>query len=236
MIATGHYARVENGRLLRSADENKDQTYFLHRVARAALQKTILPIGGFAKSVVRKKAAEFDLPTATKKDSQGICFVGPVGMKDFLSQYIRTEPGAILTKDGNEIGQHNGAIFFTIGQRHGLGVGGGTPFYVLTKNMDKNTVTVTNDPADLELCNDRVQLDAPHWIDGRPTPSKNYQVRFRHRGELFACTIDTDDALHLGKSAHALAAGQSAVMYDGDVCLGGGVMALTTLRQLSGGR
>jgi tRNA-specific 2-thiouridylase len=230
-IATGHYATVDNGRLMRSADLNKDQTYFLYRANGAALSRTIMPIGAYTKTEVRVLAAQFNLPTANKKDSQGICFVGPVGMKAFLQQFIETEPGPIV-KDGVEIGQHDGAVFFTVGQRQGLGVGGGHPFYVIGKDMSTNTVYVTDDPDDLELQSDRIQLADMHWINAAAEVGATYQVRFRHRGELVHGALDEDGVLHLESPVQALAAGQSAVFYDGNECLGGGVMTATRLSPL----
>ncbi len=224
-IATGHYARVEDGRLLRAKDDQKDQTYFLYRVSQAALEKTLMPIGDYTKPEVRKLAVQFNLPTATKKDSQGICFIGQVGMKDFLKQYITAQPGSIM-HNGQEIGQHDGAVFYTIGQRQGLGVGGGKPYYVTAKNMATNTVYVTDDPNDLELQTDRVQLDDVHWIGEKPAHDVKLQARFRHRGELVDCTIGENE-LSLDKPVNALAAGQSAVLYDNDGCLGGGIMVAT---------
>lgn len=229
MIATGHYARVKDGQLLQAVDANKDQTYFLYRVTKEALSKTLLPIGEYTKPQVRKLAAEFGLPTATKKDSQGICFVGPVGMKAFLQQYVDSTPGPIMMKDGQEIGQHQGAIFYTVGQRQGLGVGGGKPFYVTGKNMDSNTVYVTDDPEDLELSSGAVQLEDVHWISEPPIADKTIQIRVRHRGELVDAQLDDRNVLHFTKPIKALAVGQSVVIYDGEKVLGGGVMAATKL-------
>jgi tRNA-specific 2-thiouridylase len=225
-IATGHYARVRKGRLLRAKDDAKDQTYFLYRVTKLALAKTMMPIGDYTKPEVRKLAAKLKLPTATKKDSQGICFVGPVGMKAFLQQYVEVTPGPIVMQDGQKIGSHDGAIFYTIGQRSGLGVGGGKPFYVLSKDMKTNTVVVTDDPEDMALHSQTIQLSDIHWIDVVPKVGKTYQVRFRHRGELVDAKFGDDNRLTLKKPVKALAPGQSAVLYDGAVCLGGGVMTV----------
>lgn len=124
MIATGHYARTEGGRLLQAVDSNKDQTYFLYRVTSQALKKTLFPLGEYTKSQVRKMATERGLYTADKKDSQGICFVGQIGIREFLSEYVATKPGDIIDKQtGKMVGKHDGAIFYTLGQRHGLDVG-----------------------------------------------------------------------------------------------------------------
>lgn len=229
LIATGHYARVKNGELLQAVDANKDQTYFLYRVTKAALSKTLLPVGDHTKPRIRELAAEFGLPTATKKDSQGICFVGPVGMRAFLQQYVESVPGPIVMKGGQEIGQHQGAIFYTIGQRQGLGVGGGKPFYVTGKDMDSNTVYVTDDPEDLELSSNLVQLGELSWIDELPATGQSTQIRVRHRGELVEAKLDEHNVLHFAKPMKALAVGQSAVIYDGDKVLGGGVIAATKL-------
>lgn len=229
MIATGHYAQVKDGELLQAVDVHKDQTYFLYRVTREALKKTLLPIGEYTKPQVRELAVKFDLPTAAKKDSQGICFVGPVGMRAFLQQYVESVPGPIMMKDGREIGKHQGAIFYTVGQRQGLGVGGGKPFYVTGKDMGSNTVYVTDDADDLELSSNAVQLEDLHWISKAPVANQSTQIRVRHRGELVSAQLDSDNILHFAKPMKALAAGQSVVIYDGQKVLGGGVMAATQL-------
>lgn len=234
-IATGHYARIINdgdrASLHVAAHAIKDQTYFLYRVTEAALAKTHMPIGDFSsKAAVREQAAELQLPTAQKKDSQGICFVGKVGIKEFLSEYVETEPGPIVDAGGVEIGQHDGAIFYTIGQRHGLQVGGGLPYYVTHKDMASNTVYVTNDLQDKALWSRHVTLRGVHWINDMPQAHTNYQVRLRYRGPLVSCTIngtasgDSSDLL-LGEEQRALAAGQSAVLYDGDRVVGGGIVS-----------
>jgi tRNA-specific 2-thiouridylase len=138
MIATGHYARTQGGVLLRAADDNKDQTYFLYRVESSALEKTLFPLGDFTKSEVREMARARGLWTATKKESMGICFVGQVGIREFLSEYVETAPGDIIdAQTGAVVGRHDGAIFYTLGQRHGLNVGGGLPYYVVGKDMKK---------------------------------------------------------------------------------------------------
>lgn len=223
MIATGHYATVKEGELLRAVDDNKDQTYFLYRVSNEALRKSIMPIGQFKKPEVRKMASKFGLPTAAKKDSQGICFVGPVGMKTFLKQYVNSVPGPIIDKEGNEIGQHDGAIFYTNGQRQGLGVGGGKPYYVLSKDMDKNTVYVTTEADDLFNDGNSIQLSDLHWISSAPNKNDDYQVRFRHRGQLVNARID-GSKLILNSPVKSLATGQSIVVYDGEKVLGGGII------------
>lgn len=230
MIATGHYAQVSNGTLKVAANQAKDQTYFLYRVTEAALQKTLFPIGEFAsKEEVRAKAVEFDLPTAAKKDSQGICFVGKVGIKEFLKQYVTTKPGPIVDSYGQTIGEHDGAIFYTIGQRHGLNVGGGLPYYVTHKDMDSNTVYVTTDLNDESLWAHQIVLRDPHWINQALTTGSKCAVRLRYRGQLVNCTITAVDqeqiVLILDEDQRAVAAGQSAVFYKDDQVLGGGVIS-----------
>ena len=240
MIATGHYARVEHiqlqpdqncnicvGTLRRAVDDNKDQTYFLYRVTGEALSKTLFPIGEFTKPQVRKMAEERGLTTAVKKDSQGICFVGQVGIREFLSNYVDLSPGKIIDKkSGKVLGHHDGAIFYTLGQRHGLDVGGGLPYYVVGKDMDKNEVYVTTDLNDETLWHDTVKLSNMHWINIAPRSGK-YQIRSRHRAPLVNAelTIDGDEInLKLADPQRAFAPGQSVVVYDDQICLGGGVI------------
>jgi tRNA-specific 2-thiouridylase len=224
MIATGHYARIKDGQLLAGVDDNKDQTYFLYRVTEAALQKTLMPIGELKKPEVRKLAAKLGLATADKKDSQGICFVGKVGIKEFLLHELGPqEPGPIINERGEEIGQHDGAIFYTIGQRHGLNVGGGLPYYVSRKDMATNTVYVTTNIDDANLWTKEINLTDLHWINAEPTPNDDLTVRLRHRGPLVSCSY-TDGKVTLIEEQRGLAAGQSAVFYRGDRCLGGGIV------------
>lgn len=228
-IATGHYAKTKSGKLYVAENKSKDQTYFLYRITEQALSKTLFPIGDFkTKEEVRKLAKRFALPTADKKDSQGICFVGEVGIKDFLSEYVDTEPGPIIDQAGKEIGEHDGAIFYTIGQRHGLNVGGGLPYYVTKKDMKKNIVYVTTDLSDKNLWSKEIKLEEIHWINSQTT---NYELlttmrlkaRLRYRGPLVSCKLE-GDKLILDDEQRAISAGQSAVIYDGDHCLGGGII------------
>ena len=228
-IATGHYARVvhessSSAKLLRARDDNKDQTYFLYRVTSEALSKTIFPLGDFTKSEVREMAKERGLWTASKKESMGICFVGQVGIREFLSEYVKTAPGNIIDQQtGSVVGKHDGAIFYTLGQRHGLNVGGGLPYYVVGKDMEKNEVYVSRSIDNDNLWRKELRLADVHWINQPPRKDKDVQVRLRHRGTLFDAKID-GDIVHLSASERAVAAGQSAVIYDGDECLGGGIV------------
>lgn len=229
-IATGHYARVKDGRLFAAHDQAKDQSYFLYRVTAEALKHTIFPLGELTKPEVRKLAAQFRLPTANKPDSQGICFVGEVGIREFLRQYVAAEPGPVLlAATGERLGTHEGALFYTHGQRHGLGIGGGTPYYVTSKDIATNTVYVTGDPADLALQSDKFTLAHTHWIDHSPVSGQEYLIRTRYRAQLIPATIaktDTGYAIQLKHTERAVTPGQSTVIYDhsGHV-FGGGLIA-----------
>lgn len=228
MIATGHYAQVKDGVLLRAVDDNKDQTYFLYRVTTDALKKTIFPLGGFTKPQVREMAKARGLFTASKKDSQGICFVGKIGIREFLSQYVTQKPGKIIDKKTDKpLGMHDGAIFYTLGQRHGLDLGGGLPYYVVGKNMDKNEVYVTTDLSDDTLWKKQIDLQSVHWIGETPADGE-YQIRVRHRAPLaMAALTHTDDGVQLvlDDPERAVTAGQSVVIYRDDICYGGGIVA-----------
>jgi tRNA-uridine 2-sulfurtransferase len=248
MIATGHYARVvtshkspvtregqktsnkrlETAELHTAANADKDQTYFLYRVTEDALTKSLMPIGEFkTKAEVRDKAKKLGLITADKKDSQGICFVGKVGIKEFLENELGPQkPGKIKDMLGKVIGEHEGAIYYTIGQRHGLNVGGGLPYYVTGKDMAKNEVYVTTDLGDQNLWSRELTLTDVHWINGKPKLTKQYQVRTRYRAPLVSCTLVAGEALRviLGEEIRAITPGQSAVFYDGDQVLGGGIV------------
>jgi tRNA-uridine 2-sulfurtransferase len=229
LIATGHYARIHDGHLHAGLDANKDQSYFLCRVTEDALRHSLMPIGEFTKPEVRELACKYGLATAEKKDSQGICFVGKVGIKEFLQQYVQTEPGKIIDQYGAVVGEHDGAIFYTIGQRQGLGVGGGLPYYVVGKNMAINEVYVTTDLQDPKLWRDEITLASPHWINEPPKENAPCQVRTRYR----AGPIDVKNLrklkngnwqLKLSEEVRALTPGQSAVIYDKDLVLGTGIV------------
>lgn len=226
LIATGHYARVQNGELLRAKDESKDQTYFLYRVTSKALAKTVFPLGDYLKSEVREMAKRRNLWTASKRESMGVCFVGNVGMREFLGNYVTAEPGDIIEKEtGKKLGRHDGAIFYTLGQRHGLELGGGLPYYVVGKNMDKNEVYVSRNIQDKSLVRRSIELEALHWIGEAPEKGRKLQARVRHRGALVDATLD-GITLTLATTERAITPGQSVVLYDGEVCLGGGIVAV----------
>ena len=241
MIATGHYARVDNrssanARLLRAKDENKDQTYFLYRVTSEALDKTLFPLGDYTKPEVRQMAQERNLWTATKKESMGICFVGQVGMREFLSEYVETAPGDIIDEQtGKTVSRHDGAIFYTLGQRHGLNVGGGLPYYVVGKDMAKNEVYVSRRLDSQELWRTELNLSDVHWICDQPADGE-YQIRVRHRAPLVPARLELrGDTAHLtlSEAQRAVTPGQSVVIYDGETCLGGGIVQtdLTSIRK-----
>lgn len=232
MIATGHYARIlkdgKNAQLHTGLDINKDQSYFLYRVTEDALRKSLMPIGDYEKPRIREMAKKLGLATAEKKDSQGICFVGKVGIKEFLQQFVATEPGAVVDQRGVAVGEHDGALFYTIGQRHGLNVGGGLPYYVVGKDMPKNEVYVTTDLQDGRLWSDCLQLTALHWINGEPQAGREYTVRTRYRAPLVSVIDFSQDRdrmkLNLVDEIRAITPGQSAVIYDGDRVVGGGIV------------
>ncbi len=245
MIATGHYARIVHdtattndkrpttnaASLHMAANLEKDQTYFLYRVTEDALKRSLMPIGEFTtKAEVRAEAEKRGLATARKKDSQGICFVGKVGIKDFLLHELGEQAhGAIFDQNGVRIGEHDGAIFYTIGQRQGLGVGGGLPYYVTGKDMAKNEVYVTTDIQDPTLWHDTLALTQLHWINNPPEKGKTYQVRTRYRAELVPSVFtwgaqNNRGELHLETAVRAITPGQSAVLYEGTRVLGGGIV------------
>lgn len=228
MIATGHYARVEDGALKLAKDANKDQTYFLYRVTKEALEKTLFPLGEYDKSEVREMARERGLYTAGKRDSQGICFVGQIGIREFLSQYVATKPGDIIDMETRKVlGRHDGAIYYTLGQRHGLDIGGGLPYYVVGKDMDANEVYVSTNLNNTSIWRDELVLSSVHWIDHAPKEGL-YQMRLRHRAPLVRVRLEyRGDALiaHPDDAQRAATPGQSVVLYNHEVCMGGGIIA-----------
>lgn len=227
-IATGHYARIENGSLLAGLDKNKDQSYFLYRIKPDSLNKAFMPIGQYTKPDVRKMAADRGLVTASKKDSQGICFIGKVPLKKFLQQYVQGEPGAVIDQHGKVVGEHDGAIFYTIGQRSGLGIGGGLPYFITGKDIVKNEIYVTTNPQDHDLWRDTVTINQLHWLNQAPDLNKPYQLRARYRAPLVEAKITQNDSMsmtfNLQSPVRAIAPGQSAVLYDGDKVVGGGII------------
>lgn len=194
-IATGHYARTDGKHLLRAKDENKDQTYFLYRMSNAATTHTLFPVGNLLKPEVKTLAARHGLDIATKKESMGVCFVGEVGMKDFLHEYLDAQPGEIREIETDRtLGYHDGAIFYTIGQRHGLYLGGGLPCYVVQKDLAQNIVYVSRNLNHEALWADRLRLEDLHLRNSLTLKAlaeiPNLQVRLRHRAPLVNCELD----------------------------------------------
>jgi len=253
-VATGHYARVKkvprgstSGRqvspeveprgrceLLAGEDKNKDQSYFLWTLTQKQLSKTLFPVGDIDKPEVRKLADKYSLSTAVKKDSQGLCFIGKINIKDFLKNYIKEKKGNVLNESGKVIGDHDGTFYLTIGQRHGFRImektPTDTPYYVIGKDIKKNTIIVSkNSKKVLEQESKIVKLRNINWILGEtPDLSKKYQARIRYRQPLEECMIKkspkNEFELHFTKPQKAITSGQSAVIYDKEVCLGGGII------------
>jgi tRNA-specific 2-thiouridylase len=226
---TQNAAETHDVVLLAGVDKSKDQTYFLYRVTEQALARTLFPLGELTKNEVRKLAEERGLVTAGKKDSQGICFVGQVGIKEFLNQYVKTQSGKIIDKaNGKILGYHDGAIFYTIGQRHGLNVGGGLPYYVVGKDMAKNEVYVTTNLNDETLWLKELEISDAHWINNDPEEGKTYQVRLRYRAPLIKAELKKTPEgtwhISLHQPERAITPGQSAVVYYDDRVVGGGIV------------
>ncbi len=230
-IATGHYAQVssDNGQVMltESPDVIKDQTYFLSQLSAPQLARALFPIGCYTKAAVRALARDYHLPTQDRKDSQGICFLGTFKFRDFLKHHLGELPGNLIEQEtGSTVGKHNGFWFYTIGQRQGLGLGGG-PWYVVAKNVEKNEVSISRDYyADDKKRNELYVRDC-QWFAGRAPERKSLFVRLRHGPEKYACTVQEDAGrlfVALEHNDQGLAAGQFAAFYDGAICLGGGVI------------
>ncbi|MBO7674740.1 MAG: tRNA 2-thiouridine(34) synthase MnmA [Atopobiaceae bacterium] len=249
-IATGHYARVDAAvgpgepvRLLRSANEHKDQTYFLWRVPASAFARTLFPVGDIAtKAEVRAMCAERGLGIENKPDSDGICFVGPVGLRTFLLDTLQTCAGDVVEwETGKVLGRHDGAFLFTVGQRRGLDLGGGPARYVVQTDTDKNVVYVTADRACPALWTTTQRLEDVRWVSGEPPHPGTYVVRTRHTGELRPVQVepqaDGSVVVTYPEPVRTVAPGQSAVIYDGVCCLGGGIIQREELldQPVSGG-
>ena len=238
-IATGHYARVEErgGRhvLLKGLDPAKDQSYFLHRLNQAQLARTVFPVGHLLKSEVRRIAREAGLPNHAKRDSTGICFIGERPFREFLSRYLPREPGPMVTPEGERVGEHVGLTFYTIGQRQGLGIGGrrdgaGEPWYVAGKDLASNTLTVVQGHGHARLLRSELAAADASWIAGVPPRESGdgLAAKTRYRQADSACALRVDDAeafaLEFDAPQWAVTPGQSAVVYRGEECLGGGVI------------
>lgn len=236
LIATGHYARktVRDGvhYLRKGVDANKDQSYFLCRLQPHQLQKALFPLGELEKPQVRVLATKAGLPTAAKKDSTGICFIGERPFRRFLQQYLPINPGAMITPTGKVVGQHEGLMYYTLGQRKGLGIGGaGKPWFVAGKNLSDNTLLVVQGhDHPLLFSHGLIMHDLSFTLPEKPAPGR-YGVKTRYRMADAAATLryldDGRAELVFDTAQWAVTPGQSAVLYDGDVCLGGGVIAAT---------
>lgn len=236
-IATGHYARVDTvdgqHRLLRARDDAKDQSYFLHALDQRALAATLFPLGELLKPEVRRLAQEAGFANHDKKDSTGICFIGERDFRSFLSRYLPARPGEIRTPEGTTVGEHAGVFYYTLGQRGGLGIGGrndaaAEPWYVIGKDISNNVLIVAQGNTNHWLCSRRLAASNLTWIAGS-APSRSFKcsskTRYRQTDQDCAVEIDGDDCVvHFDQPQRAVTPGQSVVFYDGEVCLGGGVI------------
>jgi len=248
-IATGHYARLgretrnskpeirnkpktqnsksQTAQLLKGRDDNKDQSYFLWTLTQEQLEYTLFPIGEYQKPEVRKLAKKFGLPTAEKKDSQGLCFMGKVDMQEFLTHFMNEKNGEVLNEKGDTVGNHSGAMFYTIGQRHGFEINKktpeDTPYYVVAKNLKKNTLTVSHDKKQEEFSRAEISLEQVNWIGNTPEENKKYEAKLWYRGQLQKCSVVGERVLF--DEPQNVSAGQSVVLYYQDTCLGGGIVS-----------
>lgn len=222
MVATGHYAQTDGTRLMRGIDSSKDQSYFLYRLTRDDLAITRFPIGHLPKSEVRALAKKFDLPVSQKPDSQGLCFVGDVSIPEFLSRYITLNKGPVLDMSGKVIGEHDGAASYTIGQRHGFRAQG--IHYVVGIAIPSNTITVSEDKSD--ALSTSASLTDVHWIGDAPKSGAELSAQSRYHSAVARVSLSHDGGTWRASFAQPelLSPGQSVVFYDGDVCLGGGVV------------
>ncbi len=233
-LATGHYARVEERdgevKMLRGVDENKDQTYFLNQLTQEQLEKVMFPIGDIEKSKVREIAKEANLATATKKDSTGICFIGERNFKEFLSNYLPAQPGNMETFDGEIMGKHDGLMYYTIGQRHGLGIGGaGDPWFVIGKDLERNVLYVGQNFHNDMLYSDSITAVNVSWVSNKEKPETfDCTAKFRYRQPDNKVTVhlleDGKAKVIFHEPIRAVTPGQAVVFYNGDECLGGGTI------------
>jgi len=236
-IATGHYAgvRERDGRfeLLRAADTSKDQSYFLHRLSQTQLSRVLFPLAHIRKTEVRHLAAEAGLGNHAKKDSTGICFIGERPFREFLNRYLPKKPGAMLDDHGRVIGEHIGLMFYTLGQRKGIGLGGsksgtGEPWFVAAKDVEKNTITVVQGHDHPLLQSASLFAADASWVAGEPPAPGSFGAKTRYRQSDASCRLESGEdgrfELDFEAPQWAVTPGQSAVLYDGEVCLGGGII------------
>jgi tRNA-specific 2-thiouridylase len=242
LIATGHYARVREHQgsfqLMKAFDATKDQSYFLHRLNQAQLSKTLFPLGEIPKTEVRKIAEKLALPNAAKKDSTGICFIGERPFRDFLNRYLSYKPGPIKLDDGSIVGEHVGLSFYTLGQRKGIGIGGlkahrnadGTsePWFVARKDIEQNTLYIVQGHDHPWLLSSQLEAGQANWIAGAAPDAGTFSAKTRYRQADVDCRVLAPSpdrfTLDFTDPQWAVTPGQSAVLYDGDVCLGGGII------------
>lgn len=234
-VATGHYAMLKESKdglsLNIPKDKSKDQTYFLYMLNQGIMKNLMFPLEDIGKDEVKDIAKNFDLTIYQKKESMGICFIGKKDFSTFINKYIDNKPGKICDEDGNALGQHDGLFNYTIGQRKGINIGGHKnysekPWFVLKKDIATNNLVVSQNNNKL-ISTGRVSLDNINWIQGTPVIKKNFKARFRHGGKLVPVTIIEDNKkiyLNLCEGERAITPGQSAVLYDGDKCIGGGII------------
>jgi tRNA-uridine 2-sulfurtransferase len=229
-IATGHYARTDGVRLLRGMDEGKDQSYFLHRLTQEQLARVMFPVGELKKSEVRRLALEAGLPNHAKKDSTGICFIGERPFREFLNRYLPKVPGFIVDQENNRVGEHIGLAFYTIGQRKGIGIGGaGEAWYVADKRVATNELVVVQGHDHPLLMKKSLAAADTAWVAGRaPDAPSTHTAKTRYRQADAQCTLTTvresEIRVEFPAPQWAVTPGQSVVLYDGEVCLGGGVI------------
>jgi tRNA-specific 2-thiouridylase len=226
MVATGHYAQIRDGMLYKGADPDKDQSYFLWAVPEAVLRRTLFPIGHLKKPQVRALAQKSGLPNAARKDSQGLCFLGPVSIGDMLKKELHPAPGAVLNEAGEIVGAHEGAALYTMGQRHGFTLAkqgpDARPRYVIAKDLEKNTITVSESKFPAGASRTELRLADANWIGA--VESGPCLVRYRYRQQLIEAELDARAGTVILNEPHYAPAGQSLVAYKHERCLGGGVI------------
>lgn len=224
-IATGHYVKISGFKLQVARDKNKDQSYFLWTLTQKQLKYCLFPIGDLLKPEVRALAKKFNLATAEKRESMGVCFLGEFDLVDFLKKYIKPKKGKVMRVDGKIIGEHEGIMFYTIGQRHGFSPGGGVPYYIVAKDIKKNILLVSDKSGEKEFYKKEVEIEDVNWISGKaPDLNKTYQARIRYRQPLQSCRIKNSNKIIFTKPQRAVTSGQSLVLYDGKEMLGGGII------------
>ncbi len=234
-VATGHYARIKYQKtdnsyhLLKGVDPSKDQSYFLYTLKQEQLAKALFPLGDLKKSEVREMARKFKLPNAEKKDSQGICFIGKIDVREFLKAHLKAKKGEIVTTSGQAVGRHIGLPYYTIGQRQGIGLGGSGPYYVVDKDMKKNVLVVTNDKDDKELWKKKFAVSDLSWTSSKPKFPLHTDVTIRYHHPDYSALIEAKGSdkliISFDSPQRAITVGQAAVFYQSDELLGGGVIS-----------